>query len=112
MDCRAQAILAINSRTVVSVSAKYTFMSGGSGRGWRRGGAPSWYDGEWLAGRESSMMPWRIKVAVGMAVTAKNYVVLKEHVWELQRVLGGKQSSLRKTCKDPGGGGRQGVAIR
>ena len=23
-------------------------MSGGSGRGWRRGGAPSWYDGEWL----------------------------------------------------------------
>ena len=36
-----------DSGTVVNVSAKYTFMWSGSGRGWRRGGAPSRYDGEW-----------------------------------------------------------------
>ena len=33
-------------------------------------------------------------------VQTKNYVVLKEHIWELQRTFGGNKSSLRKTYKN------------
>ena len=40
------------------------------------------------------------RVKAAGKVQTKNYVVLKEHIWELQRVLDGKKSGLRKTYKN------------
>ena len=96
-------------------------VGGGCHREWRRGGTPSWYDEgnksraggvkvsrrqvraqrrckKVLARETGETAVWKYKGTEKISVN--KYRVLKEHIWELQRILDGKQASLRKTYKN------------
>ena len=40
------------------------------------------------------------KIGAAKTILVHKYSVLKEHTWELQRILDGKKASLRKTFKN------------